>query len=70
MIGLQDDNGTTRLAVAFNGVALNTLTNSASGVRAYKYGSTTEVVGMRTAMDYLSEPNQWVDGIELLAPGR
>jgi len=65
MIGLHDDNGTSRLAVAYNGVALNTLTLSSAGARSLKYGTTTEVVGTRTAMDYLSEPNQWLDGIEL-----
>lgn len=65
MIGIHDDDRTTRLAIAYNGVALNTLTLSAAGARAQKYGTVTEVVGMRTAMDYQSEPNQWVDGLEL-----
>ena len=65
MIGIYDDDRTTRLAIAFNGVALNTLTTTAAGVRSQRYGTITEVVGMRTAMDYLSEPNQWMDGLEL-----
>jgi hypothetical protein len=65
MIGLLDDDGKTRLAVAFNGANLNTVTSSSAGARSSKYGNSTEVVGSRTAMDYLSEPNQWADGIEL-----
>ena len=65
MIGIYDDDGSTRLAIAYNGVSLNTLTLSASGANDEKYGTVTEVVGMRTAMDYLSEPNQWMDGLEL-----
>ena len=65
MIGIYDDDGSTRLAIAYNGVALNTLTLSSAGANDEKYGTVTEVVGMRTAMDYLSEPNQWTDGLEL-----
>lgn len=65
MIGIYDDNRKTRLAIAYNGVALNTLTLSGAGVPAYRYGTITEVIGTRTAMDYMSEPNQWTDGLEL-----
>lgn len=65
MIGIVDDDGKTRLPVAFNGVALNTLTLSSAGVRSYKYGNEVVVSAPRTAMDYVSEPNQWADGMEL-----
>ena len=64
MIGIYDDDGSTRLAIAYNGVALNTLTLSASGANDEKYGTVTEVAAPRTAMDYISEPNQWRDGLE------
>ena len=65
MIGIYDDDRTTRLAIAYNGVNLNTLTLTSAGARSQRYGTTTEVVGVRTAMDYLSEPNQWTDMLEL-----
>ena len=65
MIGILDDDGKTRLAVAFNGVSLNNVALTSAGGRSAKYGNQLSVVGSRTAMDYLSEPNQWADGIEL-----
>jgi hypothetical protein len=65
MIGVFDDDGTTRLAVAFNGLTINGITQSSAGLRSYDYGYTVEVAGLRTAMDYVSEPNQWADLMEL-----
>lgn len=65
MIGIFAADGITRNAVAYNGVSLNTLTNSAAGAKSTRSGYTVEVVAPRTAMDYVSEPNQWENMMEL-----
>lgn len=54
MIGIFAADGITRNAVAYNGVSLNTLTNSAAGAKSTRSGYTVEVVAPRTAMDYVS----------------
>lgn len=65
MIGITQENGKTRLAIAYNGAAFNDVADTAAGGRSKLYGNTTEVWGIRTAMDYLSEPAQFRDGMEL-----
>ena len=64
MIGLFDDDGTTRLGVTFNSLNLNSITRSSAGARSAEYGYTVETVQTRTAFDYVSEPNQWADLME------
>lgn len=65
MIGLSDDDGTTRLSVTWGGINLNSITQSSAGTRSAEYGYSVETVQYRTAFDYVSEPNQWADLMEL-----
>ena len=65
MIGIFAEDGVTRLAITYNGLNLNSVTNNSSGTRSTRSGYTVEVVAARTAMDYVSEPNQWENMMEL-----
>lgn len=65
MIGLFDDDGTTRLSVTWGGINLNSITKSSAGAFSQEYGYTVETVQFRTAFDYVSEPSQWADLMEL-----
>lgn len=65
MIGILAEDGTTRTAIAYNGLALNSITINTVGGKSTRSGYTVEVVAPRTAMDYISEPNQWENMLEL-----
>ena len=61
MLFIFQADGTTRIAVAYNGLSINTLTTIETDPTGYPL----DAVGFQTGYDYISENFQWMDGIEL-----
>ena len=61
MLFIFEADGTTRIAVAYNSLSLNTLTTIETDPTGYPL----DAVGFQTGYDYISENLQWMDGIEL-----